>query len=403
MSIRSFRDRYGAVERAVDQSPERPAGEWPVPADGLLHSTSFGPTIVCDTIFRGQEIQSAREQLTAANIATDIKSTLFVDTETTGLAGGAGTHVFLVGLGKFIDDGFQVRQFFLRHPGEERALLSAVEAELGSSSCLVTYNGRSFDIPMLQTRFRMHHHHCPLPESHLDLLHTARAVWKHRLPSCSLGTIERDVLGIVRVDDAPGWMIPQIYFDYLQSRQVDTLSNVFNHNRQDILSLARIAALVHSYQTGLDEPAHPTDRLCVALLRLRLGDLDKALPVIANECGSVLIPTQLRHKAIREVSIALKRQRRFDDALEVWERGLSDPSRAVRSFAAEELAKHLEHRTRDHDRALTLARRAADGARLVQDHEMAAAFDRRVRRLEAKLRRASTGQFSDSDEETERV
>lgn len=403
MSIRSFRDRYGALERAAEREPERPTGEWPVPSGGLLLSTSYGHTIVCDTTFHGPEIQSAREQLTAANITADIQSTLFVDTETTGLAGGTGTHVFLVGLGKFIDDGFQVRQFFLRHPGEERALLAAVEAELGSSSCLVTYNGRSFDIPMLQTRFRMHHHHCPLPESHLDLLHTARAVWKHRLPSCSLGSVERDVLGIVRVDDAPGWMIPQIYFDYLQSRNVDTLSNVFNHNRQDIISLARIAALVHSYQTGIEKPAHPTDRLCVALLQLRLGDVERALPVIVSEAGSALIPTQLRHKAIREVSIVLKRRRRFDDALELWERGLSDPSRAVRSFAAEELAKHLEHRTRDHDRALTLARRAADGARLVQDHQMATTFDRRVRRLEEKLRRATAGRLNDSDQELESV
>lgn len=401
MSIRSFRDRYGALERVVEPEVERPAGEWPVPSGGLLLSTSFGQTIVCDTTFHGPEIQSARAQLTAANVTADIASTLFIDTETTGLAGGTGTHVFLVGLGKFIDDGFQVRQFFLRHPGEERALLAAVETEIGSSSCLVTYNGRSFDIPMLQTRFRMHHHHCPLPDSHLDLLHTARAVWKHRLPSCSLGSVERDVLGIVRVDDAPGWMIPQLYFDYLQSRNVNTLSNVFNHNRQDIISLARIAALVHSYQTGNEQPVHPTDRLCVALLQLRLGDLERALPVIVNESGSALIPTQLRHKAIREVSVVLKRHRRFDDALELWERGLSDPSRAVRSFAAEELAKHLEHRTRDHDRALTLARRAAEGARLVQDHEMATAFDRRVRRLEEKLRRAAVARFNDSDGELE--
>lgn len=403
MSIRSFRDRYGALEPEGNRAPPQPADKWPVPSGGLLLSTDFGHTVVCDTIFRGPEIQSAREQLRAANIATDIQSTLFVDTETTGLAGGTGTHVFLVGLGKFLDEGFQVRQFFLRHPGEERALLSAVESELGNSSCLVTYNGRSFDIPLLQTRFRMHHYHFPLPGAHLDLLHTVRAVWKHRLPSCSLGTIERDVLGIVRVDDAPGWMIPQIYFDYLQSRQVDTLNSVFNHNRQDILSLARIAALVHSYQTGLEDPVHPTDRLCVALLQLRLGDVERALPVIESECGSVFIPAQLRHKAIREVSIALKRQRRFDDALGVWERGLSDPSRAVRSFAAEELAKHLEHRTRDHDRALTLARRAADGARLVQDHQMAAAFDRRILRLEEKLRRANVGRMESIDDEVEQV
>lgn len=403
MSIRNFRDRYGSLTHAADRVQEPSAQTWQVPDGARLLSTPFGDAVVSDTLFHGLEITAARERLSAANITADISSTLFVDTETTGLAGGTGTHVFLVGLGTFVEAGFQVRQYFLRHPGEERALLSAVETELGGSSCLVTYNGRSFDLPMLQTRFRMHHHQCPVPDIHLDLLHSARAIWKHRLPSCSLGTVERDVLGIVRSDDAPGWMIPQMYFEYLQSRNVHSLTNVFNHNQQDIVSLARITALLHGYQSGFDEPAHPTDRLCVALLRLRLGEVDTALPVIARELGSILIPAQLRFKAIRDATVALKRLRRYDDALKLWEQGLTDPNRSVRSFSAEELAKHFEHRTRDHARALSLARQAAAGARLVQDREMAAAFERRVQRLELKLCRSHIEQPSDINDELEQV
>lgn len=390
MSIRSFRDRYGALDTSIGDSrePQPTAREWPLPAGAALLETSFGDAVVCDSTFNGDDIDSARRWLLAAGIAADIESTLFVDTETTGLAGGTGTHVFLVGIGRFSGPGFQVRQFFMRHPGEERALLAAIESDVRDASCLVTYNGRTFDIPMLQTRFRMHHQSCDFPEQHLDLLHPVRSVWKHRLPGCSLGTVERDILGVTRTDDAPGWMIPQLYFSYLQSQQVETLENVFYHNRQDIISLARIAGLVHAYQTGIERPVHPTDRLCVALLQLRVGDLERALPVIQEEIGSVLIPAQLRLRAVREVSIALKRSRRYAEAIALWERSLADPSRAVRSFAAEELAKHLEHHTRDHQRALELARRAAAGARLVGDAEMVAAFDKRTARLEAKLRRA---------------
>ena len=393
MSIRSFRDRYGALERASNpgagQSP--PASDWPLPADGSLLATPAGETVVCDVTFHGPDIDTARDWLSAARIATDLENTLFIDTETTGLAGGTGTHVFLVGLGRFVDQGFQVRQFFMRHPGEERALLAALEEDVRESNCLVTYNGRTFDIPMLQTRFRMHHRHCAFPDQHLDLLHPVRSLWKHRLPSCSLGTVERDILGVMRVDDAPGWMIPQLYFSWLQSRRIDTLSNVFNHNRQDIVSLARIAGLVHAYQAGLEHPDHPVDRLSLALLHLRSGDLERALPVVKRASGSSLIPAQLRLRAIREVSVALKRARRYPEAIELWEQSLSDPSRAVRAFAAEELAKYLEHRSRDHVRALDLARRAAEGACLVGDKEMFAAFQKRVQRLEEKIQRTSRG------------
>lgn len=387
MSIRSFRDRYGALEQSVQPSAEASSAsrEWPVPDGARVLSTAHGPTVVWDSVFDGPDLSVARTWLAEAGITRDLDTTLFIDTETTGLAGGTGTHVFLVGVGRFDGPRFVVRQFFLRHPGEERALLAAVESDLSEAGALVTYNGRTFDIPLLQTRFRMHHRDCPVPDTHFDLLHPVRSVWKHRLPGCALGTVERDILGVTRVDDAPGWMIPQLYFTYLQSRRVETLSNVFNHNRQDIISLARIAALVHAYQSGLERPDHPIDRLCVALLQLRSGDLDRSLPVIHEEFGSVLIPGHLRLRAAREISTALKRQRRFEEAVVLWERGLSDPSRAVRAHASEELAKYLEHRVRDHRRALAIAHRAADGARLVGDTGMVVAFEKRVARLERKL------------------
>ncbi len=390
MSIRSFRDRFGALERTSQPEPAiRPVDpDWPLPAGGQLLATNSGETVVTDFHLAGPEVELARSLLGNAGIAGNVDTTIFLDTETTGLSGGTGTHVFLVGLGRFQDGGFTVRQFFMRHPGEEQALLEAVEQEARASTCLISYNGRTFDVPLLETRYRMHHQRWQVPDLHIDLLHPVRSVWKHRLPSCSLGTVEEQILGVHRVDDAPGWMIPQLYFSWLQNRHIAALENVFSHNRQDIISLARLAGLVHAYQAGLEAPAHPADRLGVALIHLRQGHLDRALPVVQETAGSPLVPAELRFRAVRETSTALKRSGRYTEALPIWEQGLSDPSRAIRMHAAEELAKYFEHRTRDHRAALHLAERAADGARLAGDRQAASAFDRRAVRLMEKIRRA---------------
>lgn len=390
MSIRSFRDRFGAMERASQPEPAvHPASpDWPLPAGGRLIPTSSGETVVTEVHLNGPEVALARSLLSNAGIAGDVETTIFLDTETTGLSGGTGTHVFLVGVGRFQDDGFTIRQYFMRHPGEERALLEAIEQEARTSTCLISYNGRTFDIPLLETRYRMHHHRWQVPELHIDLLHPVRSVWKHRLPSCSLGTVEEQILGVRRVDDAPGWMIPQLYFSWLQNRHIAALENVFRHNRQDIVSLARLAGLVHAYQAGLESPAHPVDRLGVALMHLRLGAIDRALPVVQETANSPLVPAELRHRAVREMSTVLKRARRYDEALALWEQGLTSSSRAIRLHSAEELAKFLEHRVRDHRAALQLAERAADGARLAGDRQAAEAFERRAARLMEKIRRA---------------
>jgi uncharacterized protein len=391
LSIRGFRDRYAALDqhagRSIDPEPE--VADWPVPAGARLVETSFGVTAVSDAEFTGAEITTARSLIETAGITPDLSTTLFIDTETTGLSGGTGTHVFLVGVGRFDSGGFTVRQYFLRHPGEERALLAAIDADISNASSMVTYNGRSFDIPMLETRFRMHHHSVRLPDHHVDLLHTARAVWKHRLSNCSLGSIERDVLGVERVDDSPGWMIPEMYFSYLRSRRVDTLRNVFNHNQQDIVSLSRLAGLIQGFQAGIVAPNHPSDRLGVALVQLRSGSENRALETIISECFSPLAPPILRYRSLRAASSVLKRQRRYSEAVKLWQEGLGDPDRTVRLFAAEELAKHLEHRSRDHVAALQIARSAADAARLAGDRQMLASLERRVSRLELRIYRHS--------------
>jgi uncharacterized protein YprB with RNaseH-like and TPR domain len=392
MSGRSFRERYAAVgARPSEQAAQQPArNDWPIPRGARVVDTDDGPCIVHDRVVSGAEIAAAREAARCCAMLRDGRfhdpaELIFLDTETTGLAGGTGTHVFLVGIGRFHGDALHVRQYFMRHPGDERALLAALMMELLDSGVLVTYNGRAFDVPLLETRFRMHRRTFPRLDAHVDLLSPARAIWKHRLPSCSLGSIERSVLGVARELDAPGWMIPQLYFGYLRTREIETLEPVFEHNRHDIVSLARLTSLVHAYEAGVATPAHDVDRLAVSLYRLRRSTSGDGLADLASLWSSPRVPGALRLRALRELSTALKRLDQLDEALLAWDSALRDPSRAIRLYAAEELAKHYEHRERDLARALVLAQQGADGALLASDDLARDAFERRMRRLERKL------------------
>lgn len=391
MSTRSFRDRYGSLGGAAENRSRQPAvpPEWPLPQGARLRETDAGLCVVHDRVYTGDEVAAARERLERAAGGPGGRippaELLFVDTESTGLAGGTGTHAFLVGVGRFTGSAFVVRQLFMRHPGDERAVLRLLADELGEAAGVVTYNGRAFDMPLLETRYRIHGQPLPAPATHLDLLATSRAIWKHRLASCSLASIERAILGVQRELDAPGWLIPQLYFDWLRTRRIEPLEPVFEHNRYDILSLARIAALVHGWESGIDAPDDAVDRLALALLRLRREPSDALLDQLRHLWREPGIPSELRLRALRDLTVALKRRRHWEAACELWNEASRDASRAVRLLAVEELAKYLEHQQRDHERALALARRGADGAALAQDDPARDAFARRVRRLERKL------------------
>ncbi|HMM43519.1 MAG TPA: ribonuclease H-like domain-containing protein [Thermomicrobiales bacterium] len=403
MSERSFRQRFGALERSVEPpSRSRPADEeWPLPAGARLLDTEAGPCVVIERVVGGEPVSAAFDRFAMAAVDDgryqQPERLVFLDTETTGLSGGTGSYVFLVGIGRFIGRSFLLRQFFMRHPGDERPVLSGLAESLQDVGGLVTYNGRSFDVPLLDTRYRMHAQSFPAPATHIDLLSPARAIWKHRLPNCALGTIERMVLGVTRGLDAPGWMIPQMYFDYLRTRQVGDLAPVFEHNRSDILPLARLTAIVHAYETGRDRPADAIDRLALALHRWRTHGSSVALDDLKIGWGVLTVPATLRLRALREVSVALKRQRRHAEAQDIWQQALSDPSRDIRVYAAEELAKYLEHWAGDHELALAVVRRGADGAALAGDIEAAAAFERRLRRLEQKIRRGRGDRAADEE------
>ncbi len=177
----------------------------------------------------------ARPEATAGDPA----NFLFLDTETTGLAGGTGTYAFLVGLGYLEGERFVVVQHFMRDFDEEPALLAALGPRLAQASAIVTFNGAGFDVPLLETRFILGRRRWPDP-AHVDLLGASRRVWSVRLADCRLGTVERDVLGLVREHDVSGALIPSLYFDFLRRRQTAPLEPVFIHNRDDVLSLVAL-------------------------------------------------------------------------------------------------------------------------------------------------------------------
>jgi uncharacterized protein YprB with RNaseH-like and TPR domain len=165
----------------------------------------------------------------------------FFDTETTGLAGGTGTRAFQLGLGDWQRDGFRLRQLTLTTLGAEPAMLDAFATWFEPDDVLVSYNGRSYDAPLLATRYRLARRASPLvPLSHLDLLYPVRRRYRGVWPNCRLATIERELLGIVRDDDLPGSEAPRAWRDYLRGGSAADLRRVGAHNRQDLVSLARL-------------------------------------------------------------------------------------------------------------------------------------------------------------------
>src|SRR5207244_151239 len=180
----------------------------------------------------------------------DARRLLFLDTETTGLAGGTGTYAFLVGAGWLEGEVFVVAQHFMRDLDEEPALLAALAPLIKRAGALVTFNGGGFDLPLLETRFVLARRRWPAMLPHLDLLRPSRRVWTGCFDDCRLGTLERDVLGLSREEDVPGMLIPSLYFDWLRRRHAGPLARVFAHNRDAVLSLA---ALVGWFGVALGE------------------------------------------------------------------------------------------------------------------------------------------------------
>jgi hypothetical protein len=308
---------------------------------------------------------------------------LFLDTETTGLAGGTGTYAFLVGVALLEGERLVVLQFFMRDFDDEPALLTALEPLLARARAIVTFNGAGFDLPLLETRFVLARRRWPAALPHLDLLRPARRVWTGWLTDCRLSTLESAVLGLAREDDVPGGLIPLLYFDYLRTRRAAPLRRVFDHNRQDVLSLV---ALVGWFGRALSDGSSVRPEELAGLGRLwEPFDLERAL-----ECYRTSLTAGLPEPVAQWARLRLawweKRAARWDAACELWEAARQHDLFDPRPW--EELAKFHEHRGRDLaaartivEDALGLARSAGAAARVLD------AFSYRLQRLNRRLDR----------------
>jgi uncharacterized protein YprB with RNaseH-like and TPR domain len=296
-----------------------------------------------------------------AILKCDPRKWAFLDTETTGLAGGTGTYAFLIGVGSIDDEGFRVRQFFMRDYGEEASQLYALAEYLQRFDVLISYNGKAYDQPLLETRFRMVRSKHPFERlEHLDLLFGARRLWKLRLDSCRLVHLENQVLGIERHGDLPGEMIPYYYFEFLNTQRAFRLVPIFHHNMMDIVTLACLTAIVPEAFRAPERIAmrHGADLLGLARWLVQAEQLEQALTLFRRAIDLGL-RDELLFRTMLDTGLLEKKLGR-DAAALVMFTDLAASANPFRVRAMEELAKHYEHRERNYAMALEMTRNALE-------------------------------------------
>lgn len=322
-----------------------------------------------------QELHACAEQLSAFHDGKPVAGDqlLFFDTETTGLGLGAGNVPFMVGLGFREETGFAVEQLFIRNPAEELAMLAYLKPIMEKYPYLVSYNGKSFDWPLLKSRFVMNRMKEGIAEPlHFDFLYPSRSLWRNTLPSCRLSKVEEARLGFHRTDDVPGSMAPALYFLYLAERRPSDIGPVFIHNELDILSLAGLAVLFARTLEGGAEPASlcPEEQYRLGLWLHRMGKeaLSRQVLDLLHDSASggsgvpgdvvpLLVPLAAHYKQLGA----------WDQAVSLWQRGIeAAKSPAIRKDppleAYIELSMYYEHRVKDYSTALLYAEEALSWA-----------------------------------------
>lgn len=427
--LHSLRPQHAKAEPVYAPLEDEVSFDAPVDALGTADALPPGAEVVTDlgacylvtttyplATVRGRQALGDLLQVSPATLAPfhpdfrlegmDFRQAAFVDTETTGLGGGAGIFAFMVGVGAFawddpnaattgaLPDNFVLRQYFMRHPGEERALLGALADDLGRQQMVVTFNGRAFDLPLLRGRYLQHRRHLGergrvalIDEgaAHLDLLYPARRLWRRRLQSCRLINLEQMILGLARSEeDVPGALIPQLYNDYLRTNQTGAINRIFYHNREDIVSMVALAhRLVLAYgdeQSRSDVEGE--DWLALAVCYERQGDLARAEDAY-RAATTAIADDGWRADAFARLGDLLKRQERWDEAAAVWELWLTSlPGHDMTPFC--ELSKYCEWRLHDLEQAEMWA------AWALHDLRQAAPYQRRpgqIADLEHRLAR----------------
>ena len=330
-----------------------------------------------------------------------LESYAFLDTETSGLAGGTGTYAFLVGVGRFMEGAFHLEQFFMRDPAEEAGMLEALAEFLAPTQALVTFNGKAFDAPLLRTRYSLHNIPLPFKEhAHLDLLPLARRLWRDRLPSRALKYLEENVLSAPRtVEEVPGYEIPYLYFDYLRSRDARPLKGVFYHNSMDVVAMA---ALLSHVAAMLADPfgeavEHGLDVVALAKLYEDLGQWDTAAQLFEHGLEMEL-PEADFWLTIQRLARLQKRRGDLGKAVRMWERAAAQGH----VYAHVELAKYHEHQRGDYAEALRWTHSAVelvstlDIPRYMYNHWIEE-LSHREERLDEKIQKRPDGAAKESN------
>jgi uncharacterized protein len=390
-----LRERISRVSAECDRkSVARTPPSLPRPAHHYVEEwltgqeveTSLGRHFEAEKIYEGHRHHGSADIGSLSDLPHDLLESLdianappeewaFLDTETTGLAGGTGTGTcaFLVGVGRITPEGFKVRQFFMRDYGEEASLLDALTRHLAPFRVLITYNGRAFDQPLLETRYRLNRARPPFAAlDHLDLLHGARRLWKLRFDSCRLVDLETQVLGVERHGDMPGALIPYVYFEYLRTREAARMLPIFQHNATDILTLACLTGIVpYAFKDPSSAPLrHGAEMAGIARWLREAGELEQALALFRRAVDAGL-PDDLLFRTLWDIGMV---ERKLGCApLSTWT-DLASAKNPFRVRALEELAKHYEHHEKNYSMALEMTRSALE-------HEDSAELRKRELRL----------------------
>ncbi|MCK5646791.1 MAG: ribonuclease H-like domain-containing protein [Anaerolineales bacterium] len=396
--------KMGARKRSkVKTEPKAPIEIKYLP-DGEEVETSFGAAYRIESQYENDYLHG-RSKLSNVlsfpeSLAADItrqpaffdvpfEDVAYLDTETTGLGGGAGTLVFLVGIGSFVGNMFRLRQYFLRDPAEEAGMLDLLQNDLESASGFVTYNGAAFDLPLLESRYTiaLRRRLSLTPSPHLDLLHVARRLWKRALPDCKLGTVEGEILGVQRTDDdVPGAWIPGMYLDYLRSGNAAEMNKVIYHNTVDVLSLVGLAGHVFDrYSDHKLDDLNDSETLAIARWHQDSGRSDTAESAYQKAAKSK--NKDLQVEALRRYASHLKKEKRRQEAIDSWVKwhriSPGDPTPCI------ELAKYFEWDVGSIEQAhqwaqaalLCLTHWAADWRR----DQLWAEIEHRIMRLKRKM------------------
>ena len=352
----------------------------------------------------GAAVDAARILLrNETNFLPPIKEWIFLDTETSGLAGGAGTYVFLTGVGQFVVDDnadkfgsrFDIDLYFLDDLGSEPKLLDALAQRLRDAPVVVTYNGKLFDLPLLETRFRLNRMEFPLSDAiHLDLLFPARLLWRLRFGSARLIALEQGVLGFHRKGDIPGEDIPGRYFDYLRTGRAEPLLPVAGHNAWDIASLAALTGTMLAAVADTKSASHDSlDLFGLSRIFEKAGRTNKAQLLYERALDGQL-PLELERVARRNLALLYKRERAHARAAAQWRELAATQADSLSAY--EELAICYEHRLHELTAALSTSQDALELVRKLRSNPVAAnaklldweaRFSKRLRRLEEKLGR----------------